>query len=111
MSNILKQKIELEWEGKEYEMYFDMASIPVFKKVSGGKSFLQCSASLGQLDDENILTFMAATMRPKNDLKNPIGSKIHKLNILGLLMTHAGTVIDIVTSSMPQSSGGPTKKK
>lgn len=110
MCNIVKKVREIEVQDEKYIMAFDMASIPVFKELSGGKSFLKSTAKLGDFDDETHLAFMGATIRPIDDKDTPIGKKIYEMDVLEMLMSFNWTVIDIVTSAMPQDHKKTEKK-
>ena len=102
--NLVKKVKEFKINDRDYIMTFDMRSIPVYKELTG-KSFLQSSAQLGQFDDEITLGFMGATIRKKEKSNEPIGKTIYEMDVLYLLLNHAWDVIEIVTSSMPQSNG------
>lgn len=108
--NLVKKVKEFKINNKDYIMTFDMRSIPVYKELTG-KSFLQSSAQLGQFDDEITLGFMGATIRKKETPNKPLGKEIYDMDILYLLMNHCWDVMEIVTSSMPQSAGTVKKGK
>ena len=85
-----------------YIMTFDMRSIAIFKELTG-KSFLQSSAKLGLLDDEVVLGFIGATLRKVNQENEPLGKQIYDMDIMYLLLNLREIVIELVTSSLPQS--------
>lgn len=107
--NVVVKQEELEINGEKFIMRFDMKSIPVFKQMTG-KSFLQSVAKIGSFEDDAILGFLAATLRPINNPDQPIGGKIREFNILELLVRYNGKVIDLITSGMPQSDRKSKKK-
>ncbi|MGL5152981.1 MAG: hypothetical protein ACRC7N_20680 [Clostridium sp.] len=102
--NIVKTVKEIEIEGKEYIMTFDMRSIPVFQKLAK-KSFIQSTPKLFAYDDETVIHFIGSTLRPKEQPDKIVGEDIYNFDILGLLLTHSNDVITIVADSLPNSSG------
>lgn len=110
--NIVKKIRDIKIGNEDYIMTFDMRSIAVFKELTG-KSFLQSSAKLGLLDDEVVLGFIGATLRKVNEENKPLGKQIYDMDIMYLLLNLSETVIELVTSSLPQSksAGKGIKKK
>ena len=110
--NIVKKVRDIKIDNEDYIMTFDMRSIAVFKELTG-KSFLQSSAKLGLLDDEVVLGFIGATLRKANEENKPLGRQIYDMDIIYLLLNLSETVIELVTSSLPQSKSSDkcTKKK
>lgn len=100
--NIVKKVKDIKIGDKNYIMTFDMRSIAVFKELTG-KSFLQSSAKLGLLDDEVVLGFIGATLRNINEESKPLGKQVYDMDIMYLLLNLSETVIELVTSSLPQS--------
>ena len=96
--NIVKKVREIKIGDEDYIMTFDMRSIAVFKELTG-KSFLQSSAKLGLLDDEVVLGFIGATLRKVNEENKPLGSRY----MIWIFLNLSETVIELVTSSLPQS--------
>lgn len=108
--DLIKKVNQYTIDDKDYILCFDVASIPVYKKMTG-KSFLKSVVGITNLNDEDILGFLAASLRHKETPDIPIEDEIFEFNIIGLLLTLYDDVIDIVTSSMPQSSDGEKTKK
>lgn len=100
--NIVKKVRDIKIGNENYIMTFDMRSIVVFKELTG-KSFLQSSAKLGLLEDEVVLGFIGATLRKVNEENKPLGKQIYDMDIMYLLLNLSETVIELVTSSLPQS--------
>lgn len=101
--NIVKKVKDITIGNEKYLMTFDMKSIAIFKELTG-KSFLQSSARLGLLDDEIILGFIGATLRKADEENKPLGRRIYDMDIMYLLLNLSETVIELVTSSLPQSN-------
>ena len=108
--NIFKKVKDVKIGDEDYIMTFDMRSIAVFKELTG-KSFLQSSAKLGLLDDEIILGFIGATLRKVNDEDKPLGKQVYDMDIMYLLLNLSEIVIELVTSSLPQSKGNDSNIK
>lgn len=103
--NIVKKVREITIGDENYIMTFDMRSIAIFKELTG-KSFLQSSAKLGLLDDEIVLGFIAATLRKSDEAAKPLGKQVYDMDIMYLLLNLSEIVIELVTSSLPQSKSG-----
>ena len=110
--NIVKKTRNIMIGNEKYIMAFDMRSIAIFKELTG-KSFLQSSARLGLLEDEIVLGFIGATLRKAEEENKPLGKQIYDMDIMYLLLNLSETVIELVTSSLPQSkpSSEAVKKK
>lgn len=108
--NIIKKVKDIKIGDEDYIMTFDMRSIAVFKELTG-KSFLQSSAKLGLLDDEVVLGFIGATLRKANEENKPLGKQVYDMDIMYLLLNLSETVIELITSSLPQSKNNNSIKK
>lgn len=108
--NIVKKVKAIKIGDEDYIMTFDMRSIAVFKELTG-KSFLQSSAKLGLLDDEVVLGFIGATLRKADTENKPLGKQVYDMDIMYLLLNLSETVIELVTSSLPQAKSNKDIKK
>ena len=108
--NIVKKVRNIKIGDEDYIMTFDMRSIAVFKELIG-KSFLQSSAKLGLLDDEVVLGFIGATLRKVNEGNKPLGKQVYDMDIMYLLLNLSEIVIELVTSSLPQSKSNDNNIK
>lgn len=105
--NLVKKEIDIEIEGDQYVMTFDMRSIATYKEITGA-SFVMGTNKLFKYDDEEIINFIASTLREKNNPKKPLGKRILEGDILYFLLNHSADVIDLIVSSLPDST---SKKK
>lgn len=104
MSN-LKRKIEnIEIEGKKYIMAFDMASVDLFQELSG-KGVLKSVIKLNELDDKTVLDFIGSTLRPDDDIENPLGKKLYngEFDLFTVMIMLVPNLIKIVNEGFPKS--------
>ncbi|WP_338630321.1 hypothetical protein [Clostridium baratii] len=102
--NLLKKKLEIEVEGKQYVMMFDMKSLAVYKELTN-KSFAEGFLELQLFDDEAAVNFIAATLRTKENPDEPLGKEfIEKGNILFGLAVLRLDAIEYVNMSLPEVS-------
>ena len=99
MNLVRKEKI-IKIGEEEYIMYFDMSSIVMYKELTN-RFFTHGVNKLFEQDDEEIMYFMASTLRRKDNPKKPLGKEIFEADILQLLIMHKWDVIDLVASSLP----------
>lgn len=112
MSN-LRRKIEnIEIEGKKYIMAFDMISVDVFQELTG-KGVLQSVIALNKLEDKAVLGFIASTLRPIDDLENPLGWKLYTedFDLLTLMIMLVPTLIKVVNDGFPKAEGSAEKNE
>ena len=107
--DIVKDSQIIKIEDQKYIVAFDMTSIALYKTMTG-KGVLHSLSSLLKNDDETLISFMAATIRPIESPDKPLGNKIYKMNLFNLILFHSTSVIVIISGSMPQS-GEKTAKK
>lgn len=107
--DLTKLVYEYEINNEEYVMCFDMKSIAVFKNLTG-KSFLQASAKIGELDDEVILAFIASSLRRKETQEEPLGEETFNFNVMSLLFAFHNDVVEMVVDSMPRDTKKVKKK-
>lgn len=106
--NLVRKEKEFKIGEEEYVMYFDMTSIVVYKELTK-RFFTHGVQKLFEQDDEEIMYFMASTLRKKDNPKKPLGQNLFEGDVLQLLLTHKWDVIELVAQSLP--SDGGTKKK
>nr|DAZ29754.1 MAG TPA: hypothetical protein [Caudoviricetes sp.] len=98
--NLVRKEKEFKIGEEEYIMYFDMSSIVMYKELTN-RFFTHGVNKLFEQDDEEIMYFMASTLRRKDNPKKPLGKEIFEADILQLLLMHKWDVIDLVASSLP----------
>jgi hypothetical protein len=101
----LKRKIEnIEIEGKKYIMAFDMASVDLFQELNG-TGVLQSVIKLNKLDDKTVLDFIASTLRPDDDVENPIGEKLYTgdFDLFTVMIMLVPKLIAIINEGFPRS--------
>ncbi|MBS6601301.1 MAG: hypothetical protein KH333_09885 [Clostridium sp.] len=98
--NLVRKEKEIKIGEEEYIMYFDMSSIVMYKELTN-RFFTHGVNKLFEQDDEEIMYFMASTLRRKDNPKKPLGKEIFEADILQLLLMHKWDVIDLVASSLP----------
>lgn len=112
MSN-LRRKIEnIEIEGKKYIMAFDMASVDLFQELSG-KGVLQSVIALNKLEDKVVLDFIASTLRPTDDVDNPLGEKLYngEFDLFRVMIMLVPILIKVVNEGFPKAEGIETKNE
>ena len=112
MSNLIRKEVEVDIKGEEFIMYFDMYSITVYKEITGRK-FLSALDKLFNQDEEEMIYFIASTLRRKGDNPKPLGKEVldPKFNILAILFKQRWTVIDIIASGLPDREDESQPKK
>lgn len=104
MSN-LRRKIEnIEIENKKYIMAFDMNSVDLFKELSG-KGVLKSVIKLNELDDKTVLDFIACTLRPSDDIENPIGRGLYNgdFDLFTVMIMLVPKLIGIINEGFPKA--------
>lgn len=108
--NLVRKEKEIKIGEEEYIMYFDMSSIVMYKELTN-RFFTHGVNKLFEQDDEEIMYFMASTLRRKNNPKKPLGKEIFEADILQLLLMHKWDAIELVSASLPQADDSEPKKK
>lgn len=109
----LRRKIEnIEIDNKKYVMAFDMTSVDLFQELTG-KGVLQSVIALNKLEDKAVLGFIASTLRPIEDIENPLGWNLYieDFDLLSLMIMLVPTLIKIVNEGFPKSEGIATKNE
>lgn len=102
--DLIKKKKQVEIDGVEYILFFDMKSIIVYKELTG-RFFSKGINKLLILDDEEIVYFIASTLRRKDNEDEPLGEEVLKSDILYFLINFKNIVINIITESLPTGNG------
>lgn len=112
MSKNLRRVVkELEFQGEEFIVTFDMKSVATYKEISS-KGYVQSIPELGRMEDEAVINFFGATMRRKETPKQPIGAEIYEMDLAALLLSHNAIVVDVVMGATPQGNNArPQGKK
>ena len=112
MSTLRRDLIDIKMEGKDYVLAFDMASIDVFKELTG-KGVLQSLVKLNSYEDETVLSFIACCLREKENLNEPLGKKMYdgRFNLFNLMVACTPFVITIVTKGFPVTKGAKKSSK
>lgn len=105
--NLLKKSKELCIENEEFVMEFDMRSIAAYKELSD-KPFTKAIRELFKYDDEEIIKFIACTLRRKEEPTKPLGREVLDGDVLYFLLNHTNDVIELVAMSLPSDN---SKKK
>ncbi|WP_455798929.1 hypothetical protein [Clostridium butyricum] len=111
MSNI-KRKIEnIKINNKDYIMAFDMNSVEVFQTITG-KGVLKSISELNRFEDKTVLAFLASTIRPKNNVNEPIGIKLYSgdYDLLALMIMMVPTLVMVINQGFPETKGNSKKK-
>lgn len=109
----LKRRIEnIKIDDKDYVMAFDMTSIDMFQDLTGA-SVLQSIYKLDRLEDKTVLAFIASTLRPKEDIENPIGKQLYEgeYDLLKLMIMFIPTLVKVINEGFPTSNKKVKKKK
>lgn len=112
MSN-LRRKIEnIEIEGTQYIMAFDMTSVDLFQELNG-KGVLQSVIALNKLEDKVVLDFIASTLRPVDDMENPLGEKLYNgdFDLFTVMIMLIPNLIKVVNEGFPKAEGITTKNE
>lgn len=112
--NIVRPEKDIKIGDKEYKMFFDMHSIATYRDISG-KPFSMGVGKLFQEDDEEVMYFIASTLREKSNPEKPLGREALKGDVLQLLLMYKWDAIELVSMSLPSAEGQQeaetTKKK
>lgn len=109
----LKRRIEnIKIDDKDYVMAFDMTSIDMFQDLTG-TSVLRSVYKLDRLEDKTVLAFIASTVRPKDDIENPIGKQLYEgeYDLLKLMIMFIPTLVKLINEGFPTSNKKVKKKK
>lgn len=109
----LKRTIEdIKIDDKDYVMAFDMTSVDMFQELTGA-SVLQSIYRLNRLEDKTVLAFIASTLRPKEDIENPIGKKLYEgqFDLLTLMIMLIPTLVKIINEGFPIADKKQKKNK
>ncbi len=108
--NLVRKEKEFKIGEEEYIMFFDMNSIVTYKEITG-QSFSQGVGNLFKEDDEEVMYFIASTLRKKENKDKPLGKEALKGDILQLLLLHKWDAIELVSASLPQADDSEKTKK
>lgn len=106
--NLVKKVKEINIENEKFIMTFDMKSIATYKELTG-TNFNRGTHKLFQYDDEEIINFIASTLRREENPDTPLGREVLDGDILYFLINHTLDVITLVAESLPE--GKENKKK
>lgn len=109
-ANLRRVVKEIEFQGEEFIVTFDMRSVATYKEISN-KGYVQSIPELGKMEDEAVINFLGATMRRKETPKQPIGAEIYNMDLASLLLSHNGVVVDVVMGATPQGNTSKPGKK
>lgn len=112
MSSLKRTIEDIKIDDKDYVMAFDMTSVDMFQELTGA-SVLQSVYSLNRLEDKTVLAFIASTLRPKEDIENPIGKKLYEgqFDLLALMIMLIPTLVKIINEGFPIADKKQKKKK
>ncbi len=104
MSNLRRKIQNIEIEGKEYILAFDMTSVDIFQDLSE-KGVLQSFIDLNKLEDKAVLNFIASTLRPVEDKETPLGWKLYTedFDLLTMMIALVPTIIKITNEGFPKA--------
>lgn len=105
---LVKKKREINIENEKFIMTFDMRSIATYKELTGN-NFNMSIHKLFQYDDEEIINFIASTLRREETPDMPLGQELLDGDVLYFLLNHTMDVITLVAESLPE--GKNDKKK
>lgn len=108
----LKRKIEnIKIDNKDYVLAFDMNSIEMFQDMTG-KSILKSLNELNSFEDKTVLSFIACTLRHKEDAENPIGKDLYSgdYDLLALMVMLLPTISIVLNAGFPKASENKVKK-
>lgn len=108
--NLVRKEKEIKIGKEEYIMFFDMNSIVTYKEITK-QSFSEGVKKLFEEDDEEVMYFIASTLRKKENKDKPLGKEALKGDILQLLLLHKWDAIELVSASLPQADDSEPKKK
>ena len=106
--DLVKKKKEIKIDDIEYIICFDMKSILTYKQLTG-RFFSHGITNLFKLDDEEIIYFIASTLRIKEEEDEPLGLEVINGDVLAYLINFKNIVIEIIAESLP--TGDNSKKK
>ena len=113
--DLVKKKIEIKIDNEEYVMFFDMKSIAIYKEITAtndnpiGNNFTDGINKLFNQVNEEIINFIACTLRHKETEDTPLGRKLFESDILFFLLNFRVYAINLIAESLPQSND--VKKK
>lgn len=107
--DLIKKTIDIKIGNEEFVMAFDMRSIATYKELTN-RFFTQGVARLFKEDDEEIIYFIASTLRQKETPNEPLGKEVLEGDILYFLLNLKFTVIELVASALPSSEDNSKKK-
>ena len=112
MSSLKRSVENIKIDNKDYVMAFDMTSIDIFQDLTG-VSVLQSVYRLNKLEDKTVLAFIASTLRPKEDIENPVGKKLYEgqFDLLALMIMLIPTLVKIINEGFPKADKKQKKKK
>lgn len=92
-------------------MAFDMTSVDLFQELNG-KGVLQSVVALNKLEDKVVLDFIASTLRPVDDIENPLGEKLYNgdFDLFTVMIMLVPSLIRVVNEGFPKSEGIATTK-
>lgn len=107
---LVKKIKEINIEGEEFIMTFDMKSIATYKDITG-TSFNRGATKLFQFDDEAVIYFIASTLRRKETPDIPLGNEVVQGDLIYFLLNHTMNVIELVAESLPENKNSKKKEK
>lgn len=107
--NLIKKQEQINIDGIDYVICFDMRSICKYKELTG-RFFSTGINKLLQLDDEEIIYFIASTLRKKDNEEEPLGIEVLEGDILTYLINFKNIVINLIVKSLPTGENNSKKK-
>lgn len=107
---LVKKIKEINIEGEEFIMTFDMRSIATYKEIAV-TSFNRGATKLFQFDDEAVIYFIASTLRRKETPDIPLGNEVVQGDLVYFLLNHTMDVIELVAESLPENKNSKKKEK
>lgn len=104
---LVKKIKEINIENEEFIMAFDMKSIAIYKDLTG-RFFSRGVSELFKENDEEIIYFIASTLRRKETPNIPLGKEVLEGDILFFVMNLKIMAIELVMMSLPTET---SKKK
>ncbi|MCX0353493.1 hypothetical protein LI064_03010 [Clostridium perfringens] len=104
--SLLKKKLDINIDGEEYVMMFDMKSIAIYKELTK-ENFAEGFLKLQLFDDNAAINFLACTLRKKENPNEPLGKEyIENGNLLLGLAVLRLDAIEYVNMSLPEVKKG-----
>lgn len=104
---LVKKIKEINIENEEFIMAFDMKSIATYKDLTG-RFFSRGVSELFKENDEEIIYFIASTLRRRETPNIPLGKEVLEGDILFFVMNLKIMAIELVMMSLPTET---SKKK